>query len=221
MKPKNLCLFLCLSLQVNYLNKSLDTFNTLMVYPIYYVLFTSVVLSTCIILFQEWRNMAAVDVVTILGAFLVIVVGVAMLHLFKDLQVAGPSPSTWMFLQLKFRSTLDGRLSQQMSDAHTVVQRINYFVSLNLGDVEGADQSAVPAGGKGGTCRTGYSQWSSSSRRRTEEPERGQIWTDGQHGDRESSSYERGGTESLHHQLEGRSHRFVFSAWTLLSRQIF
>lgn len=76
-------------LQVNYLNKSLDTFNTLMVYPIYYVLFTSVVLTTCIILFQEWRNIAAVDVVTILGAFLVIVVGVAMLHLFKELQVGG------------------------------------------------------------------------------------------------------------------------------------
>lgn len=73
--------------QVNYLNKSLDTFNTLMVYPIYYVLFTSVVLSTSIILFQEWSSMSAVDVVTALGAFLVIVVGVAMLHLFKELQV--------------------------------------------------------------------------------------------------------------------------------------
>ncbi|KAM6907645.1 magnesium transporter NIPA4 [Xenentodon cancila] len=73
--------------QVNYLNKSLDTFNTLLVYPIYYVLFTSVVLSTSIILFQEWRSMLAVDVVTALGAFLVIVVGVAMLHLFRELQV--------------------------------------------------------------------------------------------------------------------------------------
>ncbi|XP_072231153.1 magnesium transporter NIPA4 isoform X1 [Leuresthes tenuis] len=73
--------------QVNYLNKSLDTFNTLLVYPIYYVLFTSVVLSTSIILFQEWRSMTAVDVVTALGAFLVIVVGVAMLHLFRDLQI--------------------------------------------------------------------------------------------------------------------------------------
>lgn len=78
--------------QVNYLNKSLDTFNTLLVYPIYYVLFTSVVLSTSIILFQEWSSMAPVDVVTTLGAFLVIVVGVAMLHLFKELQVGGPSP---------------------------------------------------------------------------------------------------------------------------------
>lgn len=73
--------------QVNYLNKSLDTFNTLLVYPIYYVLFTTVVLCTSIILFQEWRSMAAVDVVTTLGAFLVIVVGVAMLHLFRELQM--------------------------------------------------------------------------------------------------------------------------------------
>ncbi|XP_010745291.3 magnesium transporter NIPA4 [Larimichthys crocea] len=80
-------LIISIVIQVNYLNKSLDTFNTLMVYPIYYVLFTSVVLSTSIILFQEWRSMVAVDVVTTLGAFLVIVVGVAMLHMFKEIQV--------------------------------------------------------------------------------------------------------------------------------------
>lgn len=73
--------------QVNYLNKALDTFNTQLVYPIYYVLFTSVVLSTSIILFQEWRSMATVDVVTTLGAFMVIVVGVVMLHLFKEMQM--------------------------------------------------------------------------------------------------------------------------------------
>uniref|UniRef100_A0A3P9KCG8 NIPA like domain containing 4 n=1 Tax=Oryzias latipes TaxID=8090 RepID=A0A3P9KCG8_ORYLA len=73
--------------QVNYLNKSLDTFNTLLVYPIYYVLFTSVVLSTSIILFQEWSRMSVVDIVTTLGSFLVIVVGVAMLHLFREMQV--------------------------------------------------------------------------------------------------------------------------------------
>ncbi|XP_034406204.1 magnesium transporter NIPA4 [Cyclopterus lumpus] len=73
--------------QVNYLNKSLDSFNTLLVYPVYYVLFTTVVLSTSVILFQEWSSMAAVDVVTTLGAFLVIVVGVAMLHLFKETQM--------------------------------------------------------------------------------------------------------------------------------------
>uniref|UniRef100_A0A3Q3G0G0 NIPA like domain containing 4 n=1 Tax=Kryptolebias marmoratus TaxID=37003 RepID=A0A3Q3G0G0_KRYMA len=82
-----LTLIVSIVTQVNYLNKSLDTFNTLLVYPIYYVLFTTVVLSTSIILFQEWSSMAAVDVVTTLGSFLVIVVGVAMLHLFRELQI--------------------------------------------------------------------------------------------------------------------------------------
>uniref|UniRef100_A0A8C9XTV6 NIPA like domain containing 4 n=1 Tax=Sander lucioperca TaxID=283035 RepID=A0A8C9XTV6_SANLU len=72
---------------VNYLNKSLDTFNTLLVFPVYYVLFTSVVLLTSVVLFQEWNKMSVPDVVAALAAFLVIVVGVAMLQLFRDLQV--------------------------------------------------------------------------------------------------------------------------------------
>ncbi|XP_028839784.1 magnesium transporter NIPA4 [Denticeps clupeoides] len=73
--------------QVNYLNKSLDTFNTLLVYPIYYVCFTTVVLTTSIILFKEWRAMSGVDIVGTVGGFLVIILGVSMLHLFKDVQV--------------------------------------------------------------------------------------------------------------------------------------
>ncbi|KAK0134655.1 Magnesium transporter NIPA4 [Merluccius polli] len=82
-----LALIVSVLTQVNYLNKSLDTFNTLLVYPIYYVFFTSVVLSSSNILFQEWSTMGGVDIVATLGAFLVIVVGVAMLHLFKDVEM--------------------------------------------------------------------------------------------------------------------------------------
>ncbi|XP_061755086.1 magnesium transporter NIPA2-like isoform X2 [Nerophis ophidion] len=73
--------------QVHYLNKSLDTFDTQLVYPVYYVLFTSVVLCTSVVLFREWNNMAAVDVVTTIGAFLIMVVGVVMLQLFKETQI--------------------------------------------------------------------------------------------------------------------------------------
>ncbi|KAJ0061746.1 hypothetical protein NL108_008308 [Boleophthalmus pectinirostris] len=79
-----LTLVLSILAQVNYLNKSLDIFNTQMVYPIYYVLFTSVVLCTSIILFQEWSSMSPIDVVTTVGSFMVIVVGVTLLNLFKD-----------------------------------------------------------------------------------------------------------------------------------------
>ncbi|XP_039633719.1 magnesium transporter NIPA4 [Perca fluviatilis] len=48
---------------------------------------TSVVLLTSVVLFQEWNNMSVPDVVAALASFLVIVVGVAMLQLFRDLQV--------------------------------------------------------------------------------------------------------------------------------------
>lgn len=71
--------------QVNYLNKSLDTFNTSVVYPIYYVFFTTVVITTSVILFKEWYSMSAVDIVGTIAGFGTIVLGVFMLHVFKDL----------------------------------------------------------------------------------------------------------------------------------------
>lgn len=42
---------------MNYLNKALDTFDTYLVTPVYYVFFTTFVLIASSILFQEWRTM--------------------------------------------------------------------------------------------------------------------------------------------------------------------
>ncbi|XP_051869438.1 magnesium transporter NIPA2-like [Pristis pectinata] len=74
--------------QVNYLNKSLDIFNTSVVYPIYYVFFTTVVITTSVILFKEWYSMSAVDIVGTIAGFGTIVLGVFMLHVFKDLNLS-------------------------------------------------------------------------------------------------------------------------------------
>uniref|UniRef100_UPI00398E63DB magnesium transporter NIPA2-like n=1 Tax=Pristiophorus japonicus TaxID=55135 RepID=UPI00398E63DB len=80
-----LCLLASIITQINYLNKSLDIFNTSVVYPIYYVFFTTVVISTSVILFKEWYSMSAVNIVGTLTGFSTIVLGVFMLHVFKDL----------------------------------------------------------------------------------------------------------------------------------------
>ncbi|XP_069754040.1 magnesium transporter NIPA2-like isoform X2 [Narcine bancroftii] len=80
-----LSLLVSIITQVNYLNKSLDVFNTSVVYPIYYVFFTSVVITTSVILFKEWYSMSAVDIVGTITGFGTIVLGVFMLHVFKDL----------------------------------------------------------------------------------------------------------------------------------------
>ncbi|NXO04153.1 NIPA4 protein, partial [Rhinopomastus cyanomelas] len=74
--------------QINYLNKSLDIFNTSLVFPIYYVLFTTIVITTSVILFKEWVTMTVVDIIGTVCGFLTIILGVFLLHAFKDLDVS-------------------------------------------------------------------------------------------------------------------------------------
>ncbi|MEE6478271.1 hypothetical protein FKM82_011798 [Ascaphus truei] len=83
-----LILVISVTTQVNYLNKSLDVFNTSLVFPIYYVLFTSVVIATSLILFKEWVSMSPLDGMGAVCGFLIIIVGVFMLHAFKDLDIS-------------------------------------------------------------------------------------------------------------------------------------
>lgn len=46
-----------IAVQMNYLNKALDIFSTSIVTPIYYVIFTSLVITASAILFKEWKHM--------------------------------------------------------------------------------------------------------------------------------------------------------------------
>ncbi|XP_065730915.1 magnesium transporter NIPA4 isoform X2 [Phocoena phocoena] len=87
----SLVLALSLSTQVNFLNKALDIFNTSLVFPIYYVFFTSMVVTSSIVLFKEWHSMSAVDIVGTLSGFVTIILGVFTLHAFKDLDVSRTS----------------------------------------------------------------------------------------------------------------------------------
>uniref|UniRef100_H2YVY6 Magnesium transporter NIPA2 n=2 Tax=Ciona savignyi TaxID=51511 RepID=H2YVY6_CIOSA len=73
------------STQVNYLNKALDVFNTSMVTPVYYVLFTTTVLLCSAILFKEWNAMDPRSVIGMLAGFGTIVTGIFFLHAFKDI----------------------------------------------------------------------------------------------------------------------------------------
>uniref|UniRef100_G1PTB3 NIPA like domain containing 4 n=1 Tax=Myotis lucifugus TaxID=59463 RepID=G1PTB3_MYOLU len=84
----SLILALSLSTQVNFLNRALDIFNTSLVFPIYYVFFTTIVVTSSIILFKEWHSMSAVDIVGTLSGFVTIILGVFMLHAFRDLDMS-------------------------------------------------------------------------------------------------------------------------------------
>uniref|UniRef100_A0A8D0EBX7 NIPA magnesium transporter 2 n=1 Tax=Salvator merianae TaxID=96440 RepID=A0A8D0EBX7_SALMN len=79
-----LSLIVCVSTQINYLNRALDIFNTSIVTPIYYVFFTTSVLTCSAILFKEWQHMAIDDIIGTFSGFLTIIVGIFLLHAFKD-----------------------------------------------------------------------------------------------------------------------------------------
>lgn len=82
-----LSLIVCVSTQINYLNRALDIFNTSIVTPIYYVFFTTSVLMCSAILFKEWQHMAATDIIGTISGFLTIIVGIFLLHAFKDVNL--------------------------------------------------------------------------------------------------------------------------------------
>nr|XP_056716191.1 magnesium transporter NIPA4 [Euleptes europaea] len=83
-----LTLVASITTQINYLNKALDIFNTSLVFPIYYVLFTTIVITTSVILFKEWVAMSVADIIGTVCGFLTIILGVFLLHVFKDVHLS-------------------------------------------------------------------------------------------------------------------------------------
>jgi len=83
-----LFLITCICVQMNYLNRALDVFNTAIVNPIYYVFFTSAVIIASAILFQEWKHMEAVDAVASIVGFLIVIIAIFILSAFKDIRIS-------------------------------------------------------------------------------------------------------------------------------------
>ncbi|PAA61798.1 hypothetical protein BOX15_Mlig009478g1 [Macrostomum lignano] len=72
------------TVQMNYLNKALDIFNTSVVSPILYVFFTTFVIIASSILYKEWFNMKPEDVLGNLVGFSTIISGIFLLNAFKE-----------------------------------------------------------------------------------------------------------------------------------------
>ncbi|KAF9935454.1 hypothetical protein FBU30_000052 [Linnemannia zychae] len=68
--------------EINYLNKALNLFNTAMVTPVYYVIFTSATLVASVILFQGF-SASPTSIMTVVMGFFVICAGVILLQTSK------------------------------------------------------------------------------------------------------------------------------------------
>ena len=78
----------CITVQMNYLNKALDVYNTSVVTPILYVVFTTFVIVASAILFKEWGRLGGLDIAGNICGFLTIVSGIFLLQGFKDLDIS-------------------------------------------------------------------------------------------------------------------------------------
>lgn len=67
-----------------YLNKALDTFNTAIVSPIYYVMFTSLTIVASVIMFKDWDGQSGGSIVSNICGFIVVLSGTILLHVTKD-----------------------------------------------------------------------------------------------------------------------------------------
>ncbi|KAJ6345319.1 hypothetical protein OIU78_008065 [Salix suchowensis] len=95
----------CVITQMNYLNKlsqsnlfqpniqvectrlgALDTFNTSVVSPIYYVMFTSLTILASVIMFKDWDGQSVGDIISEICGFIVVLSGTILLHTTKDFE---------------------------------------------------------------------------------------------------------------------------------------
>lgn len=95
----------CIAVQMNYLNKALDVFETSIVTTILYVIFTSCVILASTILFNEWAVLTATDIIGNLCGFVTVIVGMVLLQAFKDVSVPAVSMFRTRRVDLSTRDT--------------------------------------------------------------------------------------------------------------------
>ncbi|VAH66550.1 unnamed protein product [Triticum turgidum subsp. durum] len=75
---------ICLIIQLVYLNKALDTFNTALVSPIYYAMFTTLTILASAIMFKDWSGQSASIIASETCGFLTVLAGIIVLHSTKE-----------------------------------------------------------------------------------------------------------------------------------------
>uniref|UniRef100_A0A7S0WPU4 Probable magnesium transporter n=1 Tax=Chlamydomonas leiostraca TaxID=1034604 RepID=A0A7S0WPU4_9CHLO len=76
----------CVMTQMNYLNKALDLFNTAIVSPVYYVMFTTLTILASVIMFRDIQD--PVQIATEACGFVTIVAGTFLLHTTRDMDIS-------------------------------------------------------------------------------------------------------------------------------------
>lgn len=108
---------ICVVMQMNYLNKALDTFNTAIVSPIYYVMFTTLTILASVIMFKDWDGQSGGTIMSEICGFIVVLSGTIILHSTKDIERSssfrGSAPSSPSLSARLFNGNGDMFLKQE------------------------------------------------------------------------------------------------------------
>ncbi|KAK2968896.1 hypothetical protein RJ640_013239 [Escallonia rubra] len=79
-------------------SQALDTFNTALVSPIYYAMFTSLTILASSIMFKDWSGQSASNIISVLCGFVTVLSGTMVLHSTRE---PDPPPSSAHNLKLQ------------------------------------------------------------------------------------------------------------------------
>ncbi|KAM3376856.1 putative magnesium transporter NIPA6 [Capsicum galapagoense] len=110
---------ICVVMQLNYLNKALDTFNAAIVSPVYYVMFTTLTIIASAIMFKDWAGQNASSIASEMCGFITVLSGTIVLHVTREQEPANPPGNI---------SWYDGEDIKVMEDGrYIMLNDSNYF----------------------------------------------------------------------------------------------
>ncbi|XP_058099861.1 probable magnesium transporter NIPA6 [Magnolia sinica] len=84
---------ICVITQLNYLNRALDSFNTAIVSPIYYVMFTTLTIIASAIMFKDCYGQDVSSITSKLCGFITVLSGTIILHSVREQEPAPAAAS--------------------------------------------------------------------------------------------------------------------------------
>ncbi|KAH6768610.1 magnesium transporter [Perilla frutescens var. frutescens] len=116
----------CVITQLNYLNKALDTFNAVLVSPIYYVMFTTLTIVASAIMFKDWSGQNASSITSEICGFITVLSGTIILHMTRDEETSSAATGTIIWY--------DGDSSKALEEAHIISLNTSDYFELLSGE---------------------------------------------------------------------------------------
>ncbi|GAB4855317.1 hypothetical protein Ancab_023936 [Ancistrocladus abbreviatus] len=109
----------CIIIQLNYLNMALDTFNTAVVSPIYYALFTLFTIFASAIMFKDYSGQSASSIASELCGLITVLSGTTILHSTREPDqpsITGPDLYTPLSPKVSWHLPINGDFWKQKDE---------------------------------------------------------------------------------------------------------